>query len=348
MAKTLLFIMGTRPEVIKLAPVIHAADAANLTTITCLTGQHPELSEPVIAFFNLRIDYRLATQPASLPVRVHALTAQLSDSIAQLNPDMILVQGDTLSTYAGALAGVYQGVPVVHVEAGLRSGHRHHPFPEELNRRLISQLATVHCAPTATAVKNLHQSGITRHVIWTGNTGIDALHQVRQTAAPKLYGHQVLVTCHRRENWGAPLQQLCAVMNRMASRMSVAFIHHGNPALQAVVEKYTTDQVVLYPPVPYHHMIHMMCQAAYIITDSGGIQEEATCLGKPVLVFRKNTERQDSILSGNSQLVTAETLYNRIQQLEANPAAYQAMAQPRYLYGDGHAAQRIVRYIQKL
>ncbi len=366
-------IMGTRPEAIKLAPVVRALQASQqLTTLVINTGQHRELIDQVIELFELPVDVDLAVmQPnhslASLTARLLTkLDAVLDGSIDGHRPDMVLVQGDTTSVLAGALASFYRGIPVGHVEAGLRTGNMAAPFPEEANRRLTTPLVALHFAPTTTARDNLLAEGVEPSSIHvTGNTVVDALkiEIAAQQAMPLratldarvgevLAGDNrpmVLITGHRRENFGGGFESICTAIATLAKRFSDhQFVYpvHLNPNVRDIVRQRLGElsNIRLLAPLGYRDFVSLMSRCRLVLTDSGGVQEEAPSLGKPVLVMRDTTERPEGVAAGTVRLVGshAESIIAAVSELLTDEARYSQMAQATNPYGDGHAAPRIV------
>ncbi|MEM9138200.1 MAG: UDP-N-acetylglucosamine 2-epimerase (non-hydrolyzing) [Pseudomonadota bacterium] len=370
-------IFGTRPEAIKMAPVIQAlADDAETQPLVILTGQHRELLDQVTDLFGLKIAANLnVMQVAQGPGAVTAaILTKLPPVLEDLAPDCVLVHGDTTTTLAAGLAAFYAGIPVGHVEAGLRTGDMTAPWPEEMNRKLVAGLATMHFAPTAGAADNLIREGVDpARIEVTGNTAIDALAWVRQTAMadpdtardmkicfPWLDPTRrlLLVTGHRRENQDGGLARVAAALIRLAGRgdLQIAWPVHPNPKVKAAL-----DQVLIHAPGGQHiHMIEplgyrafawLMGRAELIITDSGGIQEEAPSLGKPVLVTREVTERPEAVAAGTVRLVgtSTERIVAEASRLLDDWDAYQAMARTINPYGDGKAAGRIqARLVREL
>lgn len=364
-------LMGTRPEAIKLAPVVTALEADDrFEPLVINTGQHRELIDQVISLFGVRVDRDLAVmQPnqtlASLTARL--LTA-LDDSLVALDPRMVLVQGDTSTVLTGALAAFYRRVPIGHVEAGLRTGDMASPFPEEGNRRLTTPLASLHFAPTDPSRSNLLREHVDPATIFvTGNTVIDALKMelgrqedpaVGETLRATLCEHGgtdlfdqpiVLVTGHRRENFGGGFEQICDAIETLAGRFpETHFVYpvHLNPNVREVVHDRLGKlaNVRLLPPQPYSEFVHLLAACRVVLTDSGGVQEEAPSLGKPVLVMRDTTERPEGVDAGTVRLVgpVAENIIKSVSELLTNEAAYRAMAEAVNPYGDGAAAGRIV------
>lgn len=358
--RRVLVTYGTRPEAIKMAPVVAAlrARAAELVVRSCVTAQHRHLLDQVNALFGIVPDIDLALmQPgqslAALTARVlEAMTAVLEAE----RPDVVLVHGDTTTAMATALAAFYRGVPVGHVEAGLRSGRLDAPFPEELNRVLIDRLAQHLWAPTAGAARNLSREGLEAgRIVVTGNTAVDALALARTRlsgaplAVPALLGgarRLALVTAHRRESFGAPLAEAfrgIAALARRHPEVTFAYPVHPNPQVEGPARaSLDLPNVRLLPPVEYGDLVWLLERAELVLTDSGGIQEEAATLGKPLLVLREVTERPEIVEAGAGLLVGTDA-----QRIEAEghrllaDAAARAAFRPRDLFGDGHAAQRI-------
>lgn len=364
-------LMGTRPEAIKLAPVIAALEAdERFEALVVNTGQHRELIDQVISLFGLRVDRDLAVmQPnqtlASLTARL--LTA-LDETLLALEPNLVLVQGDTSTVLSGALAAFYRRIPIGHVEAGLRTGNIASPFPEEGNRRLTTPLAALHFAPTKPSQQNLLREHVDpASVFVTGNTVIDALkmEQSRQEdpavgealratlceqGGPDLFDHpMVLVTGHRRENFGGGFDQITAAITTLAERFpDTLFVYpvHLNPNVREVVHERlgALKNVRLLPPQPYSEFVALLAASRVVLTDSGGVQEEAPSLGKPVLVMRDTTERPEGVDAGTVRLVgpVAEAIVDGVTELLTDEDAYHAMAEAVNPYGDGQAAGRIV------
>ena len=295
----------------------------------------------------------------SLTQTTGRILCALESVIADENPDLIMVQGDTTSTVCGALAGFYNRIPVAHVEAGLRTGTSDEPFPEEMNRRVASEIASYHFAATEAAAENLRREKVSGKIVLTGNTGIDALlGTVADLAAGRLKSSGtsmllpdkkiVLVTAHRRENFGRPIEQICDALSTIALRpdVQIVFPVHPNPTVRATVFKKlaNTPNVNLIDPLNYVDFVDLMRRSHVILTDSGGIQEEAPALGKPVLVLRNSTERPEAIEARASQIVGSDTrrIVSAVEELLTNEGRYSRMAQPRYLFGDGNASERIV------
>lgn len=359
----MLVVFGTRPEAIKLAPLITALASSSLfRPITAVTGQHRRMLDDVLRLFAIRPDFDLdlIEHGQGLTGMTARTLSGLAPIIDSERPDVVVVQGDTAATFAGALAGYHARVPVVHLEAGLRTHERDEPFPEEMNRRLTAQLADAHLAPTASTKRNLLAEGVDdARIFVTGNTVIDALRQVRQSVLD--YGHPALrdldedprrvlvVTMHRREAWGTRLEAVGRAVAEIArSRPDVLVVCplHPNPIVRAAflpaVDGISNVRVV--DPLPYGAFVRLMDRAHLILTDSGGIQEEAPSLGTPVLVVRSVTERPEGIVSGAVRLVGTDTdeIVHSVEDLLDDADAHGAMAVAVSPYGDGRATARAV------
>ncbi len=353
-------IVGTRPEAIKLAPVALALRAqAGVEAQVWCSGQHPAWASEMLAYFGLQPDLVMDLPPRStgLAQLCSMMLGQLQDAIEQRRPDVVVVQGDTATAFAGALAAAYVGVPVVHVEAGLRSSDRRMPFPEEPHRRAIAQFTALHCAPTLKAADTLLAEGFAPgDILESGNTVIDALRLIaRLTPANDPVAERgcpmILLTCHRRESWGAPYRAVCAAARRIAlSRdCEIVFVVHPNPDLAQVARDMLQDcpRVRLVPPLGYPDFMHMVRHAALVLTDSGGVQEEAAALGTPLLILRDTTERPEGVEAGTARLIGTDedAIVGAVQALFDHPAGLAAMRIPCTQYGDGFAAERIAAAI---
>lgn len=359
----ILIVFGTRPEAIKLAPVVRqlASDPLRFCTRVCITGQHRSMLDPILAAFEITPDYDLDIMQAGqdlFQVMTRCLE-RLQPVLREERPDWIFVQGDTTTTFATALTAYYLKIRVAHVEAGLRTGDKAQPFPEEMNRRLTAPLADLHFAPTVRARGNLIREGIPESAIHvTGNTGIDALFYIRDRnghfnhAIPGLENWKsdrkmVLVTGHRRENFGPGFQCICEALRKLASRGDVDLIYpvHLNPNVQQPVRSFLggLPNVFLIDPVDYVSFVGLMQRAHIILTDSGGIQEEAPSLGKPVLVMRDVTERPEGVETGTSRLVgtDAKVIVQEATRLLDDQTEYAARCRIHNPYGDGNASSRI-------
>jgi UDP-N-acetylglucosamine 2-epimerase (non-hydrolysing) len=375
MRRIAVFI-GTRPEAIKMAPVISALKRSNVfEPLVINTGQHRELIEQVIELFEIEIDRDLAVMEPnqSLAPLLARLLTGIDVALSGLRPDMVLAQGDTSTVLATALAAFYRHIPFGHVEAGLRTGNLRSPFPEEGNRVLTSPLAALHFAPTQAAADNLRHEGIADSQIFvTGNTVIDALfmelERQRQTSVQSSIAKQmrdqigadfgkrpfVLVTGHRRENFGEGFDQICEAIARLAARFpDHLFVYpvHLNPNVQTVVNRRlgNTENIRLIEPQPYAEFVALLASCRLALTDSGGVQEEAPSLGKPVLVMRDTTERPEGVAAGTAKLVgaNAATIVMEAARLLSDEGAYRQMAEAVNPYGDGHAAERILGAIER-
>jgi len=365
-----LSVFGTRPEAIKMAPVQIALNAApDMDARLCVTAQHREMLDQALALFGLSPEYDLdIMRPGQSPGEVTArLLRRLQGVIEDSRPDLVLVQGDTTTTLAAALAAYYARIPVGHVEAGLRTGDIYAPWPEEANRKLAGAIARYHFAPTAQARDALLAEGVPEtRISLTGNTGIDALlHTVdRIERSPGLKAslaarlalaedrRLILVTAHRRESFGAGFERICLALLRLADRGDVEIVCpvHLNPDVRTPVRSLLGDHdaIRLIAPQDYQAFVYLMMQAALILTDSGGVQEEAPSLGAPVLVMREKTERPEAVAAGCAQLVgtDAERIVGAATRLLDDPSARARMSRARSPYGDGQAAQRILAAIR--
>ncbi|QPC98655.1 non-hydrolyzing UDP-N-acetylglucosamine 2-epimerase [Qipengyuania soli] len=363
--RKILTVFGTRPEAIKLFPLVHALEAdPRFDSRVCVSAQHRAMLDQVLAIAEIVPDHDLDLMTPGQTL--DALTARALVEIGKVldaeQPDWVVVQGDTTTVMAGAIAAYYRKIPVCHVEAGLRSGDIHHPWPEEVNRRVVGTFAALHCAPTETARDALLRENVdpaTVHV--TGNTVIDALHWVSEkvTREPHLAqglaelehrfaGKRIIgMTSHRRENFGEGMQNIANAVRQIASRDDVAVIFpvHLNPNVRQVMnaELAGLDNVALIEPLDYPHFARLLDIAHLMLTDSGGVQEEAPALGKPVLVMRETTERPEGVAAGTAKLVgtDADTIVRETFRLLDDEQAYAAMARAHNPFGDGHSAQRI-------
>jgi UDP-N-acetylglucosamine 2-epimerase (non-hydrolysing) len=365
--KNVCVVFGTRPEAIKLAPVILAARGDSRFAVeVCVTGQHREMLDQVLGTFGIKpdVDLNLMTPGQSLAELTARTIASVDAHLANSNPDLVLVQGDTTTVLATALAAFYRRVPVGHVEAGLRTGDLGSPFPEEANRVLTSRLAALHFAPTPAAADNLHGEGVPPgRVFVTGNTVIDALlHTVRDVEAnpPTIPGlpldalppgrRFVLITGHRRENFGDGFEQICRAVAALADRFpDVAFVYpvHLNPNVREPIFRVLGGKrpnLFLLEPLAYREFIDLFRRCTLVLTDSGGVQEEAPTLQKPVLVMRDTTERPEGVAVGAVKLVGPrfDGIVNGVTELLTNPAAYAEMVGKPNPYGDGTAARKVL------
>jgi UDP-N-acetylglucosamine 2-epimerase (non-hydrolysing) len=367
--KTILFIFGTRPEALKLIPLINEfkKNEDKFITKVCITSQHQEMLWQVLDFFETKPDYNLNIM---LPNQtLFDLTSNglknLEKVLAEVKPDLVIVQGDTTSTFIGALAAFYYQIPVAHIEAGLRSGNKYSPFPEEINRKLVSQIADFHFAPTDLAMNNLLTEKIDKNVFVVGNTVIDSLfltldkikNQNIEQNFPfiKPDSKLILVTGHRRESFGKPFENICNALLKIAKNfddIQIVYPVHLNPNVSNPVSSILSGQsnISLIKPLNYPEFIWLMNKSYLILTDSGGVQEEAPSLGKPVLVMREVTERTEGIQAGTSKLIgtSMESIYNEVSFLLNNKKGYEQMSNIANPYGDGNSSKRIVEIIGNL
>lgn len=361
-----LVVVGTRPEAIKMAPVIGELRRRSsvFDVQVCLSAQHRKLLDQVIETFQIRVghDLNLMQPDQSLTDLAARVLEGVGRVLATWRPDVVLVHGDTTTSLSAALAAYYAKVRVGHVEAGLRTHDKYRPFPEELNRRLTDSLSDFHYAPTQTARENLLRESIgAADILVTGNTVIDALLEVAdrpyQFDDAELEGlgrdrRLIVVTAHRRESFGEPFRQMCAAMRdlvRANADVELVYAVHPNPNVRTVVEDIlgSQERVHLIAPLEYVPFVHLLKKAAIVLTDSGGIQEEAPALGKPVLVMREVTERPEAVEAGTARLVgtTYDGIVTETQRLLDDAGAYRAMSSAVNPYGDGHAAERIVNHL---
>ncbi|QKQ76592.1 non-hydrolyzing UDP-N-acetylglucosamine 2-epimerase [Nostoc sp. TCL240-02] len=361
--KRVCIILGTRPEAIKLAPVIQVFQKSlAFESQVILTGQHREMVEQVMQLFNIKADYDLEimqVQQSLNDITCRSLQG-LETLFKEKKPDLVVVQGDTTTAFAAALAAFYQKIPIGHVEAGLRTDDLFNPYPEEANRRLISQITQLHFAPTPWAVENLHRSGVLGEIHMTGNTVIDALLNVAATQAvcniPGLDWDSyrvLLATVHRRENWGEPLQAIAQGFLQILDKFrdtALLLPLHRNPTVRIPLQELLGNhpRIFLTEPLDYGELVGAIGRSHLLLTDSGGLQEEAPSLGKPVLVLRDTTERPEAVVAGTAKLVgtTSENIFAAAAELLSNPDAYEAMANAINPFGDGHAAERILQIVQ--
>lgn len=368
-----LTVFGTRPEAIKMAPLVKALAAApGMQARTCVTGQHRQMLDQVLELFDIRPGYDLdVMQPRqTLPMVTSQILLGMGPVLQDFRPDLVLVHGDTATTFATALAAFYERIPVGHVEAGLRTGDLYSPWPEEANRCLTGRLARWHFAPTAQTRDNLLREGVAPQAITvTGNTVIDALLmtecRLREDAAlrqaqQRRFGflrpdaRMVLITGHRRENFGGGFERICEAVARLARRHpGVDFVYpvHLNPQVREPVNRLLSgqDNIHLIEPLDYLPFVYLMGRSHLILTDSGGIQEEAPSLGKPVLVMRETTERPEAVQAGTVRLVgtDVDAIAGGVHELLTDDAQHQRMARAHNPYGDGQASARIVAFLQE-
>lgn len=357
----ILSVFGTRPEAIKMCPLVkELASRPEIESLCCVTAQHRQMLDSVLEVFDLKPDWDLdiMTPRQTLSTITSKCLTGMDEAIEALKPDMILVHGDTSTTFAGALSAFYHQVPVGHVEAGLRTYDKYSPFPEEMNRKLVSAIADLYFCPTVNNRANLLKEGITDGLFVTGNTVIDALKTtVREDyvfSTEELnrlpYGEKkiILVTCHRRENYGEPMRSIMLALRQIAeSHEDVELVYpvHLSPVVREAVDKYLrgAPRVHLIDPLPADEMHNLMARCYLVLTDSGGLQEEAPALGKPVLVLRRETERPEAVAAGTVKLtgVVQDDIVTMAGRLISDKAAYEKMAHAVNPYGDGHACERI-------
>ncbi|MDR3612850.1 MAG: UDP-N-acetylglucosamine 2-epimerase (non-hydrolyzing) [Candidatus Obscuribacterales bacterium] len=368
MKKRVMCVFGTRPEAVKLAPVVHALrDSKELEPYVVLTGQHREMLDQMMSWFGIKsqVDLNLMKPKQQLAELTARVLNEMDRLITEVKPDLLLVQGDTVTVMASALAAFYQKVPVGHVEAGLRTQDRYNPFPEEMSRRQTGKLATLHFSPTQMAIDNLRAEGITENVFLTGNTVIDALMETSERLKNieidrTLFGgadfatkRVLLVTAHRRENWGSGMDEIALALRQIAEEfedVQILYPIHKNPTVRESIEPVFADhpRLILVEPLDYVPFVYAMQNCHFILTDSGGVQEEAPSLHKPVLVMRTNTERPEAVSAGVARLVgtSQKGIVDAARELLQDSALYDRMAQGANPFGDGKAALKITRHIE--
>ena len=355
-------VFGTRPEAIKMCPLVKKLESCpDIHSVVCLTGQHREMLDQVMQIFDVRADYDLQIMR---PVQtLTSITVDILSKIEEIyikeRPDIVLVHGDTSTSFAAALAAFYQKIPVGHVEAGLRTYNPYSPFPEEMNRCLTGRLATVHFAPTQKNAENLRAEGITEQVYITGNTVIDAFHSTikknyqfksSDLSSITFAGRRtILMTAHRRENIGQPLEDICKAIRRIIADfpdVQIVYPVHPNPKVRNIIYKNlgNLERVYLTDPLDVEDMHNLMAKTFLVLTDSGGLQEEAPALGVPVLVLRTETERPEAVEAGTVEVVGVEenAVYAKVAALLADRSLYEKMANAVNPYGDGYASKRIL------
>lgn len=358
-------VFGTRPEAIKMCPLVKELEATEgIESIVCLTGQHREMLQQVIDIFGTKVDYNLniMRQGQTLTTITADILTGIEDVLKTVKPDIVLVHGDTSTSFVAALAAFYQQIPVGHVEAGLRTFDKYSPFPEEMNRSLTGRIAELHFAPTQNNLNNLKNEGIESNVFVTGNTVIDAFKTtVREEYSykdkdlqllqpPK--GKTVLVTAHRRENLGQPLVNICSAIKELALQFpELCFIYpmHMNPAVRGTAHEILDEchNVNLIEPLDVEDMHNLMSRSLLVMTDSGGLQEEAPACGVPVLVLRTETERPEAVAAGTVKVVGIDNqvIVSEAVRLLTDSSAYAEMAHAVNPYGDGHASERIAQHL---
>lgn len=358
---TVMTVFGTRPEAIKMAPLaLELAKRPEFNALCCVTAQHREMLDSVLDIFSLKPDYDLnIMEPRQTLSTITSKCLTGMDQVLEAaRPDLVLVHGDTSTTFAGALAAFYHKIPVGHVEAGLRTYDKWSPYPEEINRKLVGSIADLHFCPTVANRNNLARENITQGVFLTGNTVIDALqttvkkdyHFTEKTLNHLDYGSKnvILVTCHRRENYGQPMANIMTALRRLADAfpdVELVYPVHLSPVVQEAARKHLDNhpRIHLIAPLDVREMHNLMARCRLVMTDSGGLQEEAPALGKPVLVLRKETERPEAVAAGTVRLagVEEEAIFQMASQLLSDPAEYDKMAHAANPYGDGLACRRI-------
>lgn len=358
-------VFGTRPEAIKMAPLVKALQACDaIESIVCLTGQHREMLDSVMDIFHLTGDYDLHIMEKRQTLSTITTKALLGmeSVLDEAKPDLVLVHGDTSTTFAGALAAFYHQVKVGHVEAGLRTWDKYSPFPEEMNRTLVGDIADLHFSPTKANADNLRRESVMGEIFITGNTAIDAMqYTVRDDFVfptqllneLDFKNHRIIaVTCHRRENYGKPMEDIMhAILTVVDAHPDVEVVYpvHLSPVVRECVFPILGghERIHLIDPVDVEEMHNLIARCHMVMTDSGGLQEEAPALGKPVLVMRRETERPEAVAAGTAKLagVEKDTIVQLANELLDDPAAYAKMAKAVNPYGDGHASERIVQAI---
>ncbi len=367
--KRIAVVMGTRPEAIKMAPVVHALRTRQdlFETIVVATAQHRHMLDQVLSIFRISpdVDLDLMQPNQSLSELAARVLTTMDRTLRELQPDLLMVQGDTTTVFATSVAAFHLQIPVAHVEAGLRSHDLRNPFPEEMNRRLTSVLTAIHLAPTPLARRELlHENVPAEHVVVTGNTVVDALHQLlgqpfdlrgSPLADIPFAGHRLMVvTSHRRESWGQDLENTCHALRQLVERfpdLLVVYPVHLNPNVRKTVMSILADapRIHLTEPLDYTTFVNLMRQSHLILSDSGGVQEEAPTLGKPLLVLRKLTERPEAFQAGLSKVVgnSLDAIVTEASRLLEDETAYRRMISDTNPFGDGRAAERIVRTLER-
>lgn len=362
-------VFGTRPEAVKLAPVVHALRKSEfLEPIVTLTAQHREMLDQMLKWFGITADHdlNLMKHGQTLAELTSRVIKSMDEVLEESKPDLLLVQGDTVTVMAASLAAFYKKIPVGHVEAGLRTEDRYNPFPEEMSRRLTGRLASLHFAPTPLAVENLKKENIVDNVYLTGNTVIDALLDTSARLDESKVDHSLfanvdferyrvlLVTAHRRENWGDSMSEIARALRVIAEEfpdVQIFYPIHKNPVVRNSIEPVFAghERLICVEPLDYVPFVYAMRKCNFVLTDSGGIQEEAPSLGKPVLVMRTNTERPEAVSAGAAKLVGIEQegIVSAARELLTTPDSYKRMATAVNPFGDGQASKRIVEAVEE-
>lgn len=370
--KKILIIFGTRPEAIKIIPLFKELrrQSKKYTVLLCATAQHRQMLDQVLSFFQIKPDFdlNLMKENQSLSEVMAKSLVCLEEVLEKVKPDLVIVQGDTTTALVGALASYYKRIPVAHLEAGLRSGNKYSPYPEEVNRVLISRLADYHFAPTDNAYNNLIREGVSLDKVWvTGNTVIDALFdalKIIKRQGESKYNTQfnsinfqkklILITGHRRENFGLPFRNICQAIKEVASKNDVEIIYpvHLNPNVQKPVREIlgSSPNIHLINPLEYPSFVLLMSKSYLIMTDSGGVQEEAPSLGIPILVTREVTERPEGIATGNAKMVGSNKnlIIKSLNDLLSNKMIYASMSEKANPYGEGKSSQIIVKILSSI
>ena len=361
----IMSVFGTRPEAIKMAPLLKELEKwPEFESLCCLTGQHRQMLDSVMEDFGLKADFDLNIMEAnqSLGAITTRILTRLEPVLEQARPDLVLVHGDTSTAFSAALAAFYHRIPVGHVEAGLRTHNPDSPYPEEMNRTLVADLASLHFAPTASCRENLRREGITDNVFVTGNTVIDALkitaREDYRFSDPVLQGldwknrRVIAMTCHRRENYGEPMEQIMAAVRQIVREfpdVEVVYPVHLSPVVRECARRNLEglERVHLIQPLDVIQMHNLIARSSLVLTDSGGLQEEAPAFGKPVLVLRRETERPEAVVAGTVKIAGVETeaIVALARQLLSDPEEYRRMARAVNPYGDGSACRRIAQAI---
>lgn len=364
--KKLLFCFGTRPEAIKMAPLIAKCKEFGFYPFVCLSGQHKDMIKPFTEFFNIKVDYSLDTMKSnqSLSEMTSSILQATTKVIEAVRPDYVIVQGDTTTTFASGLAAFYQKIPIVHIEAGLRTNDILSPFPEEANRKFVSQIAKYHFAPTEKTKENLNIKGIKENVFVTGNTSIDALKLAQDLITDKKLSGEfqakfdfydiskkmILITTHRRENHGNPLNEILDGVKELAikhNELQFVLPVHLNPNVKNIVKDKLSNlkNVFLLEPLNYPEFVWFMEKSFLILTDSGGVQEEGPYFKKPILVLRENTERPEGVTAKTTKLVGSnkDLIISEVEKLLKDKTYYSSFQNAVNPYGDGSAAERILK-----